>query len=252
MRLILIVILFIPGFASARVFDFNKETVAAYLRGTGVMSKVGGDAFANSSGAATKTTDEVKYNFGGEFGVLFAVSPSVNMRLGLELYQAKPLPSAKGKSAAGAEWFDLKSTVFSWAPVGTLEIVVQRGPSYRLFTYAGAGYADITMENAYTMTSAGSTALGVSSYTEKAAATSVFTFAGIGMETQFVDATTLSLDVGYRYFPVSKFTYKSDETTIQGAKAKGGTVVNNDGSTRGLDLGGITFSVALRFYIDLI
>lgn len=251
MKIILICFLFIPCFASARVFDFNKETIAAYLRGTGVLSNVGDKAFGDSSGTSTSTTDKVAYNFGGEFGAMFALAQGVSFRAGLELYQAKPLPSVSGKNASGAELFALKSTVFSWGPIATLEFVVLRGASYRGFLFGGAGYSTVTMENEYTMTTLGAATL-VPSYTEKSEATAIYGFTGAGLEAELADTTTIAVDVGYHYFPVSKFTYKSNETTIQGAKSKGGTVVNDDGKTRSLDLGGVTFSVSLRFYIDLI
>ena len=251
MKIVFISLFFIPCLASARVFDFNKETIAAYLRGTGALSQVGDKAFGDSSGSATSTTDKVAYNFGGEFGAMFAVAQGVSFRAGLELYQAKPLPSVSGKNASGAELFSLKSTVFSWGPIGTLEVVALRGASTRGYLFGGAGYATVTMENEYTMTTLGASTL-VASYTEKSEATAIYGFAGAGFEAELADTTTIAADVGYRYFPVSKFTYKSNETTIQGAKTKGGTVVNDDGKTRSLDLGGVTFSVSLRFYIDII
>lgn len=251
MKIALILILLIPGVASARVFDFNKETVAAYLRGTGTLSQVGDSAFGDSSGAATSTSDKVAYNFGGEFGAMFALSQGVSFRLGLELYQAKPLPSVTGKNASDAELFSLKSTVFSWGPIGTLEVVALRGASYRGYLFGGAGYATVTMENEYTMTAQGVSDL-VPSYTEKSEATAIFGAVGAGLEAELADTTTIAVDMGYRYFPISKFTYKANETTIQGAKSKGGTVVNDDGKARSLDLGGITFSISLRFYIDFI
>jgi len=252
MRNILVLIFILSSRAEARVFDFNKESIAAYLRGTGVLSNAGDKAFSGSSGASTDLEGTVKYNFGGEFGVLFALASDVSFRAGIELYQTKPVSEGKGKSAAGADWFDLNSTVFSWGPVGTFEAVTWRGAGSRVFIYAGGGYASITMENEYTMTAAGATALSAASYTEKSEATAIYGFGGIGWETVFADATTLAFDVGYRYMPVSKFTYKADTATIQGAKTKGSKVVNDDGSGRTLDMGGATMSVSLRFYIDLI
>lgn len=252
MKSILVLIFILSSSAEARVFDFNKESIAAYLRGTGALSNVGDKAFSKSSGALTDVEGSAKFNFGGEFGVLFALAPDVSFRAGLELYQAKPVSDGKGKSSAGVEWFDLNSSVFSWGPVGTFEAVTWRGGSSRVFIYAGGGYASITMENEYTMTAAGATALSAASYTEKSEATSIFGFGGIGWETVFADATTIAFDIGYRYMPISKFTYKADTATIQGAKSKGGKVVNDDGSGRTLDMGGATMSVSLRFYIDLI
>lgn len=253
MRLALLLgffLLLIP-FAEAKVFSYQNQTVAGYIRGGGGLSRLGQDAFIHSSGNATQFTDEdVQYNFSGELGAQFSMG-AVNMRLGVEALRPKEL-EMKGTNASNAELFTLTSSVFVFSPMVTFEYVYSSGPSARFYGYAGLGYSMVTLDNHYEMTAAGTAAFTLQSYTEKGDATAYSTVAGMGFETLFVDNVAFAMDLGYRYLVVNGLKHKGSYSTIaQGAVNKGDKVENANGTDRSLDLSGITVNASFKFFVNL-
>ncbi|NJL24115.1 MAG: hypothetical protein HC902_02320 [Calothrix sp. SM1_5_4] len=124
----------------------------------------------------------------------------------------------------------------------------------RYYLFAGAGMADVTVENEYKMTAAGTSSLGVSDFKEKLAASAVSGHVGIGLETHFVDNVTFSADFGYRYLPVSTLKYKGDVATIAqpGGASEGDEARNSDGNKRTMNLGGIHAGLTFRFYLNFL
>lgn len=234
--------------ASARVFDITQQSFAAYVRGTIGPSLLKQDAFANSDGPGTKLSGKSSFDYTGEFGFLFPLTNQLNVRFGLQLFQSSPVADS-GYSPSGVKRFDLKSDVFVYAPVAALEYAYDQLGNTRFLVSAGAGYADVTVDNDYKM--APTSDLSTNDFTEKMHSSVINGFVSLGVETQFTDTATVMLDFGYRYFPVRSLSYKSNVTSFAASSgaSQGDTVKNSDGTTRKLDLGGIFAGIAFRFYI---
>ncbi|RME15423.1 MAG: hypothetical protein D6797_06590 [Bdellovibrio sp.] len=251
---ILFFVFFINGLATAvqaRVFSFKDETFAAFFRGSYGLSQLGSSAFSESSGTATTQFDKsVTYDLSGELGVIFSLQEKVNIRLGFEVIRPQVLQGIVGRNASGTKYFDLNSTILIVNPEMTFEINVYRQPQSRLFVFAGAGISSLSIDNAYTMTSAGTSALGVGSHTEKIEASRVSATGGMGYEFQFADTVTAVLELGYRYLYVNEMKYKDAVTAITAPSAqKGDVVLNNSGTNRKLSLDSIYFGLSFRFYV---
>ena len=246
-------ILFISQ-AEARVFSFKDAGLAAYLRGHWGFSSVNKDPFANSSGVDTSVGDQSDFQYGGEFGVAMGLGSAFALRLGAEVTQHGPVSEAVGTGPTDAERFKLESSVFIFTPMVTVEYIYTAGPSTRYYFAVGAGLADVTVDNRYTMTDLGTSDLGVSSFNEKMSAQGTSYHFLTGLETSFVDNTTLSLDIGYRYLPINELKYKGDVNNIVSPTgvSKGDTVFNADGSKRTLDLSGAYVGLTFRFYLHFL
>lgn len=252
--LLLLSILLGPLAAHARVFSYKDSGVAPYVRGTGGFSALNQDPFGNSSGAGTSISGTTAYNFGGELGVMLALSPNLHMRIGAELVQENPVNS-EGLNSGGTSLFTLKSSTLIFNPNVTFEYVYSVHGTARFFAELGVGYANVTVTNKYQMTSPGTSALGgVGDYNETLAANTLSGIAGVGLETLFTDNVTFVADFGYRYLPVNDLKYGGAVNNIvsPGGVAKGDPVLNADGSKRHLNLSGLFGGVAFRFYLNFL
>lgn len=239
--------------ASARVFSFQKEHVAAYVRGSIGTNVMHQDAFASASGNQTTFgDDESIFIFTGELGAQFSFGP-VGFRLGFETIRPKEVEIA-GKNSSGQELFTLNSEVFAYGPTAAFEYNYRALSSIRFFVFLGVTYAMIDMDNRYQMTAQGtSTYPSITNFTEKGEGTAFAINGGFGLETAFVDNVTFALDIGYRHMPVSKLKHRHPNTTFaQGAVNKGDEVKNADGTARAFDMSGFAISAAFRFYISFL
>lgn len=238
--------------ASARVFNYKETGLAAYIRGTGGLSSVGQEAFIHSSGAQTNSVDgRSNYDYSGELGFMFGFGPDFHLRLGAELIQHRPVSEASGTDTSGTSLFTLNSSVTVFNPNVSFEYAFKTFGDSRFYFLGGVGLADVTIDNAYTMTSPGTSDYSVNDFTEKLSGSGISEHLGVGFETLFTDNVTISFDAGYRYLKVNKFKYKSDVKSILvpgGAKA-GDQALNDDGSARQLDLGGLLLGVTFKFYL---
>ncbi len=239
--------------SQARVFSYKDAGVAPFVKVTGGLSALSQNAFDDSSGIDTALEGESKYSYSGELGLSIALSNSANIRLGAELIEHRPV-DGKGKNASGVERFALRSTVVAFNPNVTLEFIYKNLEDVRFFFYCGAGYADITVDNRYTLSATGTSELGVNDFSEKLSTISYSSHAGIGLETHFVDNVTFVADFGYRYLPVRSLKYKGDVNNIinPSGASKGEEALNHDGNSRNLDLSGIYASLAFRFYLNFL
>ena len=239
--------------AEARVFSFKNEGIATYLRGTWGPSILRQDPYAHSSGTGTSIDKKFAYNLSGEMGLLWMVSNQVALRLGVEALQGYPnVKEATGNNSSAQQRMSLNSSVFAFHPNAVVEYYFSAKDSYRLFVYAGAGYAMVTMQNDYTLTSQGTTDLGVTDYGEQSKATAISTLGGMGGEVHFSDTTTFVFDINYRHLPVKSLTYKNSATGTQGAFTSGQPVLNDDGTARSINLSGFYVGVGFRFYIKIL
>lgn len=250
MKIICLAVLLAGGFsAQARVFNYKDATVAAYVRGTGGLSLLDQDAFANEAGAGTALTGASKYNYGAELGFALAIGANTHLKFGAEMIQENPV-NGSGADSSGVKRYDITSSVFVFNPNVALEHVWSSSGSIRYYFSLGAGYAMVTASNAYKMTDAGVAALGVGDFKENMSATALSGQASFGLETLFLDNVTLLADAGYRYLPVRQMKYTGDVKNFTGTFAKGDIVTNSDGSKRTLDLGGLFLGVTFRFYLN--
>jgi hypothetical protein len=133
--------------------------------------------------------------------------------------------------------------------MASAEFPIWKSPSSRLQLGGGLGYAFVYLDQTYTMTSAGTSALGVSDYIEKASTQTLAWKLFLSAETELVDTTTITLEVGYRSVKVGAIQSSKDTEAIVGSEPKGSDLKNMDGSNRAFDLGGAYGSVLFRFYL---
>jgi hypothetical protein len=239
--------------SEARKFSFATEDMAAFVRGTGGMSAVKQDAFAEASPATTTmSSEQSQLNYGVELGFLFRIHETLNLRLGAEILQAK-ISGVKGTNASVAEQFTLESDIFAFNPMAHLEFSWANQPTSRFVGTLGLGLASVRLDNSYAMTTTGTAELGQDTFTEKSEGEFVNGVISVGWEGLLVDNTTVLLDVGYRFFDVNKLKSTADNPRLGGGtSAKGSELTNADGSKRSFDLGGPFIGLSFRFYIDII
>lgn len=241
---------FAPETAQARKFDFKSESVASYFRGSFGPSNVGGDAFAPSSGVGTSVDKTVATNASAELGFLFSTR-LFNLRLGAEYLMPRQLIDVTGTDAVGTKLFSLNSKLSALVPTVSVETMAFQTATSRMLIGAGIGAAFITLDNAYTMTADGTSALGVADFVESASTNASMYHVYVGYEILFTDTVTAAFDLGYRYLPVKSIASTKDTVAITGSQTTGADLANNDGSKRAFDLGGIYAGLAFRFYIGL-
>jgi hypothetical protein len=248
----LLVILPVGESASARVFNFQDRSFATYLRGTFGTNSLQRNAYAPGMPTTVSFSgaNGVSQQYSGEFGVLLIPRPTFALRIGVELLSPAATMGAGGVSSSGTPLFSLDSQVFSVIPQGNLEIFFKKTASARFYAGGGGGYAVTTLKNTYTMTPAGTTALGVQSYIEEASAFGLMGQVFTGFEFSFFDNIGLAFDIGYRYLVVNNYTANRNATTAIGAVTTGGTIKNNDGTNRSTDLSGLIAGIALRIYFN--
>ena len=237
--------------SEARVFKFQSEHVGAYFRGYAGTSRAHKNAYKSSSGSQTSFGDEVPYNLGGEFGFIMSMQNTLNIRLGIEVYETKPLKRLQGKSSGGVKYFDLASEVFTYSPVVNAEFNFHATDTSRAFISAGMGWTSVSLKNTYSGFTSDNPYSVTTNYTEKGTANVVSWQLGVGYETLFVDTVTVAFEAGYKHMPVSEFKYtNSSVSTFQGVKTKGDKLVNDDGTTRSMDLSSVWVGIGFRFYIE--
>lgn len=236
--------------ARARVFSYKDSGVAAFLRGTGGLSQLAQDQFANGDGGIA-VDGSSKYQYSGELGAALNFG-NLQVRLGAEAIQHRPVSEGKGTDSAGTQMFTLNSSVFVFNPNVTFEYSYAGSGDMRYYGALGGGYANVTVVNEYKMTGPGTTRFGVTDFDEKMETTVYELHAETGLETLFTDNVTFLAGVGYRHFLVPSLKYKGDANTISnpGGVLKGEPVLNEDGSKRRLNLGGFFASIGFRFYLN--
>ncbi len=240
--------------ALARVFDFKEESFAVYFRGTGGPSLLKDQSFRGAFDPSDVTlSSKAQYNLGGELGVLWALFPQTQLRLGFEALQVKPAREAPGISGGGQTLLTLDSEVLLFHPNAVLEVNLIEESQWRAFLLGGSGWGMVHLTNDFALTSAGEVALGKDSFIEKSLASAWSWQAGLGGEWHFTDTSTVQLEAGYRSLLFSSLKLKSAvDSLAQGPTAAGETLLSFDGETRGLNLSGLYISFSFRFYIKFI
>jgi len=249
----LVFILACCGNASARVFSYQDAILAPYVRGSAGLSRLKQDAFANSNGD-TAVDGSSRYQYGGELGLMVALSTQLHLRVGAEILRHSSVRAATGANDQGDRLYTLDSTVLVFNPNAVVEYVNSGKGNLRYFAELGVGMANVAVVNTYRMTSAGASALHVTDFDEKMDANVLSGVAGLGLEVLFTDNVTFLTDFGYRYLRVNNLKHKGGVKNIvepSGVKA-GEPATNMDGSKRALDLGGVFVGAAFRFYLNFL
>lgn len=246
---VFVIALLVGQESQARVFDFKSEILGSYFRGTGGLSLVDEDAYANSSDSL-QFNDGADYNFSGEIGFLFNFRPTLSFRLGFEVLKTNSVEAIKATNSAGTEMYKVTSSVLVLNPIATMEIHIPITNQTRFTGFLGTGLSGVTVDNEYTQVGG-----SLPDFEEKMEGSLISYHTGVGFETLFVDTVTIMAELGYRYMPISELKYKHDVAQIlsqPGSAVKGATVLNDDSSKRSLDMSGFFIGLGCRFYIDFI
>lgn len=237
--------------AEARVFEIGQESFAAYLRGQYGLAQQKDEAFAPSSGANSKFSDEYKTNMSYEFGFVYA-TPKVSLRLGFEFLKPTDLKDMKGTdTGGGTEYFTVSNNISGFIPKIGVELNFKEWAQSRLFASGNYGMATVTVQNSYTMTAAGNTAYPTpgADFREEIKGEGSSLEGSVGFETLLSDTTTVVIDAGYRTLQVNSFKHNVDAKNFQGNVSKGDTAKNTDGSDRSLNLSGSFVGLMIRIWI---
>jgi len=235
--------------AQARVFDLYNQRMGTYIKGTAANSYAGQDAFGDSSGKSTTFTDKIKYNYGGEVGLLFP-GAYYGWRIGFEILSAQKMKGIEGDSEVGASLMNLDSTVYGFFPKIAFEYYLIKKPGSRMTLSFGGGYGKIKATNDYTMTTAGTTRYTLSSFTQQMSQLTYTADFSVGYEFMMLQNTSLTLDVGYKYAIASQLKYDQDITDFTGTHKSGDIVTESDGSNKKINLGGPYAGLTFRIYFN--
>lgn len=240
--------LLISSSASARVFNINKETFAAYFNMTAGGSMIGTSALNGEAAANITYSGDVNYNYTGEFGFVYS-RPAANLKFGFEIL--KPLNLAGSSASNGSELYTADSEILGYVPKLSAEINLQATNIYRSFLSLTAGAANITLKNAYDLTAAGQAAYPsvAAQHDIEAKGAATLLSAGLGYEGLLSDTTTIVAEFGYRSLKFDSLTYAKSTTTFSGSHNSGDQVLKTSGDKRSLDLSGAYISIGFRFYL---
>jgi hypothetical protein len=238
--------------AQARVFDINRETMAAYFRVNYGPSTIGKKSFELADpNYANETYDaQTKEAYATEFGFV-RTTRYLGIRFGIELIRPPSLSTLNASDSAGNVYYTLTSDVSVVIPKVGLEFNIKQWKESRLFLNVNFGSGNLTVNNNYYMTPYGTANLSGSpvDYTEEGKATATALDGAIGFETLLFDTTTMVFEAGYRQLKFSSITHNRTANTLQGAKAKGDPFDNADGTHRELDFTGYFVGASFRFWI---
>lgn len=228
--------------------SLTETGASAFFRFTAGMQTSGTLPYDQSSGAQTKFSDDVPYNYSGELGFHYSMSQSFAVRVGAEFAQGQDTKAA-GKAADGTKYMDVNSSSISFNPNMVFEFTFHNMGWYKLFAYAGAGYGSLKITNTYTLTAAGQAQYaGVADFKESVDGTGIFYNAGVAVEHMTIDNISTVLELGYRELHVKSLKYAQNNTNFQGAQTDGATAYGDDGTKRQGKLGGLYIGLAFRFH----
>lgn len=232
----------------------GKETFGSYLRGTYGNWGQSKSPFENSS---STVANPLTFNSGFktlssyEFGFIYATGVTT-WRFGFELIQPAKLKDLTGTNAAGTKMYDLGSEFSIVTPKMGIEFNLKTWKESRVFFYGDYGLANLTLQNSYAFTAAGTAAYpGMTDFREELKATTSTYSLNLAFETLMSDTTTICLEGGYRFLKFAEMKHNVAGTVFQGTVAKGDKAYNDDGTTaRSLNLSGPYAGIHFRFWIN--
>lgn len=251
MRILLsfLIVMFTFSAAEARVFSITQETFAAYFNGSAGTSSLADAPFSGEAGSSVTYSDQVKYNYTGEFGVLYS-SPRVSFRFGMELLKPKSLEGVVANDGSN-DIYSANSEMLGYVPKIGVEFNLENGQNYRSFLSATFGSANITLKNSYSLTAAGQTAFPsvAAQHDVEGKGSATLMAAGLGYEGLFTDTTTVVVEFGYRKLTFDNMQYAKSTTTFSGAQSSGSDLLTSSGEKRVFDFSGAYISLGFRFYL---
>ena len=136
--LYLLGVIFSGSEVQARVFDMNKESLSAYLKGSYWSQTIKNTALSDSAGTGVDLDANFKNNLSGEFGFVYSTGP-LNWRFGFEVIRPPPIVNGSGTDGSGAAMYDVNSELTAYSPKIGIELNFFRQPLVRAFIYGGYG-----------------------------------------------------------------------------------------------------------------
>lgn len=234
--------------AWARKFSLEQRHVAPYFKGSWNSSTIGKDAFKDANGNATGISEEVQYQYSGEFG-LFLLSKSFGVRIGVLGVYPQILDNVEGKNSAGALQYNLSSSIYGVFGVIHLEYNMLFTPSSRMYFSVGGGIGSVTVLNHYKFVNANTYSLG--DFTEELRAYPPVFEGALGFEFLLLDNVTMFMDAGYRHLLVTDLRHQRDfsgfnSTTIH----KGDEARDVNNKRREINMGAAFVGLGFKFYIN--
>jgi hypothetical protein len=240
-------LLLFPLMGEARVFDFNRETFAAYFMGTAGTSAMGTSAVKGESGSTIAFSDESKTIYSGEFGFLYSL-PQVSFRFGFEYLSPASIKDASANNGT-SDLYTVNSVTQAYIPKLTVEINVRGAGDARSFVGITAGSANFTLKNDYTLTAAGSALWPGMDTSAEGKGTGTLMALSLGHEGLLSDTTTYAFEFGYRYLKIDNMEYSSNANVFGTSHSSGDAMKTQAGSARDIDLSGIYLGLSFRFYL---
>lgn len=229
--------------STARVLDFNKESLASYLLVGGATTTLADGAWAKESTATGFGSSITKY-YNGEFGFLF-LQPKFLMRLGLEVIQAPTLSDVTATNAAGTTLYKIRNEMQTLNPKLGIEFTLSGSPQERVFWGGYYGTASLTLKKSYSE----STLTPTGSHNVEATSTSTTSGYYLGYERHFSDTNTFVFEMGYRTLEFEELNYSKSLQTFVGNVSSGATVLDTAGNSRTVSMTGPYVNMGIRFYI---
>lgn len=235
--------------AHARVFSFSDATIGTFFKGSIGMTVLKDQAFKDSSGSATVAFDKtVPFQFGGEFGIVFA-RPFGGFRISLDLVSPRKLEGVTGSNSSGVSLMTFDSQITGFGPGGHLEFYLSQGKQSKTVLSIGASYLTVNVLNSYRLTADGNAAYpSIVDHTEETTGRGFSPMVSLGLEFSAFDNVTILADVGYRYLILDSFTFVREGTTFTGGMGAGTSAKNSLVQERLLSLSGVFTGIAFRFY----
>lgn len=234
--------------AQARTLSLSANQFSTYFGGTFGTTRLGDSAYGASSGASTKLDQKIPWTTSADLGVALSFS-NVTLVVGGELLMPRALSDIKGTNASGTQLFTLSSTVRAYMPTAALELLFAKTPDSRWILGAGGGYAFVTLENKYEMTTAGMAQFGIGDHTENGRGQGTMLQVYFAGEWVFTDTASFVASLGYRNLIVDHVKATSLQDSLTGSQPAGSDMKNADGGNRTLDLGGAFAGLQFRFYL---
>ncbi len=242
------ILLIVSGQASARVFNLNQETVAAYFNVTGGGSSVGVSTVDDEALAGVKYSGNSNYSYTGEFGFLTSFR-YFNLKAGVEFFKPLSLDSSSAKNG-NTELYNVDSAMFGYAFKGALDVNLHQVSNSRSYVSVGVGMVNLDLKNKYDLTAAGQAQFpGVTDHEVKSKGKGLMYTMAAGYEGHFADTTTFVFEFGYRYLPMNDWNYNGSGNTFSGAYSSGDSVEDINGKARKINLSGGYVSLGFRFYL---
>lgn len=242
---LLLLLTLVPHFASARVFNLDKQKLAFYMKGSFGSSRMERDAFAFSDGATANVTETVEFQYAGEMGVYFN-SAEWGFRAGVLGVYPQVLDGVEAKNVAGAVEYNLTSRVFGVIPVGHIEYALISNSEFRWYVSLGGGIGSVTILNSYAFTA--SSPYGLIDFTEEGTAWVPMYEGSTGFEFSLADNVTMLFDAGYRHLMGTGFKHTRAANTFVGEVSKGSKMTNVGGGEREVDMISMSVGLGFKFY----